>query len=65
MGAIAAVFLGIMGLVGSVVSRAECLSRWEGYAGGVSWGPLAGCRVEVTPGRWVPTSAIRDLDVRP
>lgn len=43
-----------------VASTIMCHATWDDF-GKVTWGPLAGCRIELPDGRKMPTGALRDV----
>lgn len=59
--AAACVIATLVFIYGALV-RASCESSWgqSGYA--VRWGVIQGCMIEKSPGRWIPASALREVD---
>ena len=43
----------------------SCSSRWADSGLKSSWGPVKGCLVKTSSGRWVPDDRVRDVDLEP
>jgi prepilin-type N-terminal cleavage/methylation domain-containing protein len=41
-----------------------CEARWERSGMRAEWGLWTGCQVEVSAGRWLPESRLREIDLR-
>lgn len=60
IGLLAILFAGWYGF-----ARASCDAKWEKSGLKSSFSVLQGCQVEVSPGRWLPDSTIREIDIAP
>lgn len=52
-------------VISALLDRSSCHGQWERSGLKVNWGPIKGCLVQMPDGRWLPTSAVRDVDVTP
>lgn len=62
-----ATIVGTCALIGGIVfgsGALMCHSQWGDF-GKVTWGPMAGCRIELPDGRKLPVSALRDTQLPP
>lgn len=49
-------------LLGALIyAPISCASRWEGVYK-TQWTITGGCRVEVSPGKWVPEKNVREVE---
>jgi len=46
------------------LGSAKCRTSWALSGLRADWGPVQGCVVQLPDGRWLPASAIRDVDRR-
>lgn len=47
----------------AAISAATCNAKWSGSGHETRWGPIQGCQVQRADGRWIPSSALRDIDL--
>jgi len=43
------------------LAKVKCQKQWEHSGYETMWGPIQGCLVKTTDGRWVPASNVRAL----
>ncbi len=61
-------FVGVIAaLVGGSIAYDSwaCGRRWGGSGMATTWGPVQGCQVEVSPGRFIPEDRVREVDLQP
>jgi len=44
-----------------LLQRQDCYSQWSSSGMRVEWGPFRECQLEISPGRWIPAKAYRQL----
>lgn len=47
---------------GMALSWFSCDARWEGSKMAHSWRPIAGCRVQLQDGQWIPEDRYRGIE---
>lgn len=57
---VAVVVGGLLG-VGAWWNSVQCAAKWEASGMAHDWSIVAGCRVEVSPGKWLPDERVRDV----
>lgn len=46
-----------------LLSWVSCHAKWSDFGYPVKYAPFAGCRLQLTDGRWVPAASVRELDL--
>lgn len=63
--AVAAVALLVIFCAAWAISAAQCGSKWEGSGLKSDYGLIAGCRVKLPDGRWLPEERVREIEIDP
>lgn len=56
-------------LVGLIIAfamladAASCHAKWSGSGYDTRWGPVQGCQVKVADNKWLPSAALRDINL--
>jgi hypothetical protein len=57
-------FVTLLVVGGNAMARAQCTAEWKDSGYRTNYAFIGGCRVEVAPGRWLPSKTLRNMEAK-